>query len=298
MKRLYIFWCVVLSAVGIAGVVAQSDRDLLADIEVTIEIDWSASVLNISLQQPVALEPRSQPAQAYYQTQRFNRLLPLIIEESLAHITYNRDVSAHTRLRSDPRATEALERMAQSAVLISSQYDPSFQNVVAKWRLDLARDIASYFVLHRGPRTLPTSYNWVAADDYSGILIIARDELAIRGASGTQRVRPALSPRVYDEQLRVIIDSQSVAPEVIRSVGALLYARGNDTERIRERVGNNPLVIIAKELTGVRYTDIIVSSTDTERILSRRNNRSLVAQGKIAIVINGVREETRLTLSR
>ncbi len=304
----HLFWRTALVlllslwAIGVTPIMAQRQRNSLEkplslpDINLIIEARWDESSLNFTVRQPLFFDRRSQPAQAYYQTQQFKQLLPLMIEEALGFIRFNDRELASERFFKDPQAPQAVARIAESATLLSSQYDPSFQYVVANYRLDLARHIGAYFVLHDRARELSRNYNWVAGDDYSGILISATEELPIRGSNRRGEAVAALSPRIYDDQLQPVAGFQNVAPEIIRHQGMVGYASASDVTYITERVGKNPLRIIAKELSGIALTDIIIDNQDAVRILSRRHNRQLVAQGKIVIVINGIHEEKQLTI--
>ena len=276
----------------------SAEAENLSDISLIIETRWSESRLIFTVRQPLLFDRRSQPAQAYYQTRQFSQLLPSMVEEALAFIRFNDRELASERFFKDPQASQAVARIAGGATLLSSQYDPSFQYVVANYQLDLARHIGASFVLHNQARELSRSYNWVAGDEYSGILIIATEELPIRGSNRRGRAVAALSPRIYDDQLQVVASFQNVAPEVVRRQGMVGYASVSDMTHITERIGENPLRIIAKELTGIAPTDIIIDNQDAGRILSRHHNRQLVTQGKIVIVINKVNEEKPVAISQ
>ena len=221
-----------------------------------------------------------------------------MVEEALAFIRFNDRELASERFFKDPQASQVAARIAEHATLLSSQYDPDFQYAVASYQLDLARHIGASFVLHRRARELSRRYNWIAGDEYSGILIMATEELPIRGSNLRGRAVAALSPRIYDDQLQLVASFQNVVPEVIRRQGMVGYASVEDVAYIATRVGENPLRIIAKELTGITPTDIIIGNQDADRILSRQHNRQLVAQGKIVIVINQVNEEKQLVISQ
>jgi hypothetical protein len=51
-------------------------------------------------------------------------------------------------------------------------------------------------------------------------------------------------------------------------------------------VGNNPLRIIARGVFGIRPTDPIIDRDDALLIISSENNRRLLREGKVVIVLD------------
>jgi len=51
-------------------------------------------------------------------------------------------------------------------------------------------------------------------------------------------------------------------------------------------LGSNPLRIIAREVFGVNPTDPIIDREDALKILSSENNRRLLMEGRVALVLS------------
>jgi hypothetical protein len=55
-------------------------------------------------------------------------------------------------------------------------------------------------------------------------------------------------------------------------------------------VGSNPLRILAREVFGLNPTDPVIDREDALKILSSENNRRLLREGRVVLVLN----ETKL----
>jgi hypothetical protein len=57
-------------------------------------------------------------------------------------------------------------------------------------------------------------------------------------------------------------------------------------EELAKLVGSNPLRIIARGVFGIRPTDPIIDQDDAFLIISSEDNRRLLREGRVAIVVN------------
>jgi len=124
---------------------------------------------------------------------------------------------------------------------------------------------------------------------YSGVIVYAKGSLPVHGENVEGKAAPALFPRIYDEGMRLVLDRALVAPEVLAAAGpdggVLGYASALGIEA-GERVGGDPMRIMAKELFGDSRCDYVISREDAQRILSAPENRELLRQGKVVVVLD------------
>jgi len=85
----------------------------------------------------------------------------------------------------------------------------------------------------------------------------------------------------------VVVERGMAKPEAIRRWGLIGYAEDDDAESLEARTGDDPLRIMAVAVFGGNRTDAIISREDALRILSDKANRALIAEGRVAIVIDG-----------
>ncbi len=111
---------------------------------------------------------------------------------------------------------------------------------------------------------------------YSGLVVDARG----LGA------RPAMSPRIVDEQGREVYGSSLVGREYAIQQGMAGYAKDLDKARENDRVAGNPLLVKAKDVTGQAGSDIVVSADDAERIRHAAAGSEFLKQCRVMIVLD------------
>jgi hypothetical protein len=116
-------------------------------------------------------------------------------------------------------------------------------------------------------------------------VIYAKGSLPVHGESVEDVARPCLFPRVYDSQMGLVLDRSVELPETLANGGVLGYASAIGVEA-GERVGSDPMRVMALELFGNRRTDYIISRQDALRILSSPVDRELLRQGRVVVVLD------------
>jgi hypothetical protein len=95
---------------------------------------------------------------------------------------------------------------------------------------------------------------------------------------------PALFPKIYDEEMNLIMDKSMCDPDRLRDWGMIAYSDVLDLRRYSYRIGSFPLTLMAKAVFGKNSTDIIISSEAAAEILSKEENRQLLAQARIVVI--------------
>lgn len=118
---------------------------------------------------------------------------------------------------------------------------------------------------------------------YTGIIIDARDKLTSFDGY-TVKVKASLFITVKDSEGRVVFDKNNVYPEIIREKGMVRYSYDINDDH-SDRVGKNPLRIVA-DGTGDRSGSVIVITViDAKRMLSSQVTRDAIQNGRIVVVI-------------
>jgi hypothetical protein len=127
---------------------------------------------------------------------------------------------------------------------------------------------------------------------YTGIVIIAGGELPLHGTGRTARVLPCLFPKIWDSGMNIVYDrTMQAAPESL----TVHYAREDSvfqktpsglSPELRALVGDRPLRILARGVYGIRPTDPVIDAEDALTIISSEENRSLLREGRVVIVLD------------
>jgi len=111
---------------------------------------------------------------------------------------------------------------------------------------------------------------------YTGVVIDAR---------GIQ-ARPAISPRIFDENGKEVYGLARVDLEYMVKNGMSGYARELTVAQSNQRVGANPIKIKAVRTSGTGKSDIIISNEDAQNIRLSVKSASFLNQCKVMIVLD------------
>jgi hypothetical protein len=133
------------------------------------------------------------------------------------------------------------------------------------------------------------------AADYTGIIIVASGELPVHGRRGRLFVEPCLFPKIWDTNMTLVYERNMFDPGLKREKLMVNYTVSENIfratpsgldESLRALVGSNPLRILAREVFGVSPTDPVIDREDALKILSSENNRKLLKEGRILLVLS------------
>jgi hypothetical protein len=139
---------------------------------------------------------------------------------------------------------------------------------------------------------MPMTLNPVSAPAYTGIIIIAAETLPIHGSKNSALIQPCLFPKIWDAEMKLIFERNMFNPGADTMVRYFTTKEIFDTSpsglspAMSAVVGNRPLRIFARGVFGIYPTDPIISQEDALQIISREENRSLLREGRIAIIID------------
>ena len=96
-------------------------------------------------------------------------------------------------------------------------------------------------------------------------------------------VKPALHPKVVDANGRQIYAAAMVAPNALRTHGAVTYVRTVQAAKGLSRLGNKPLVVKVQRL-GKSGADLVVNAPD---VAALKDSGDVLALGRVVIVTGG-----------
>lgn len=99
-------------------------------------------------------------------------------------------------------------------------------------------------------------------------------------------VRPAMSPRILDEQGNEVYGSSFVGREYAIQQGMAGYAKSPEQAAASDRVAGNPLLVEAKAVSGQAKTDIVVADDVARRIRAAASNSEILEQCRVMIVLD------------
>jgi hypothetical protein len=116
----------------------------------------------------------------------------------------------------------------------------------------------------------------VAAVAYTGMVVDAR---------GIQ-ARPAMSPKVFDEDGKEVYGSANVDREYAVQQGMSGYARDLNAAQSNQRVTANPVTIKALRTSGPGKSDLIISNADAQQIRASAENMTFMKKCRVMVVLD------------
>jgi len=167
-----------------------------------------------------------------------------------------------------------------SAVFKSGKLTLSLTNTIA------VPSISGMLLRQRTPYAPPVPIASTASRTYSGIVIDARGKLPVHGEYVKSVVSPCFFPRIWDENMDLIYERDMASFDAARLRGIVLYGETDDIRAYHERIGYDPLYIKAYKVYGKNRTDPVIRSSDALRILTVAQNRALLKEGKVVVILD------------
>lgn len=115
-----------------------------------------------------------------------------------------------------------------------------------------------------------------SAPVYTGLVVDAR---------GVQ-ARPAMAPKIIDENGQDVYGSMNVDREYAVQQGISGYARDLTAAQSNARVTNNPLTVKGLKTQGPGKSDIVISNADATAIRSAADNLTFIKKCRVMIVLD------------
>ncbi|MCL2192749.1 MAG: polymerase [Treponema sp.] len=184
-----------------------------------------------------------------------------------------------------------IENLALQARAVPPALSPRFDRLSASYTIGI-EGISEAFIRHRQPIDVPRTLTPVPAPAFTGIIIIASDMQSVHGREGSALVRPALFPKIWDSQMNLIFERNMLDPNTGAMVRYFcrqgIFAGGPTglSPELTSVVGDRPLRVFARGVFGASPTDPIISREDALQIISTPENRNLLREGRVAIILD------------
>ena len=258
---------------------------------VSVDVDWATHELRVTVERAVSAIGAQGPA-AISETQRsIRRDAPELIVDALADLPFDSYHTVESLVTEQEALIGGLERAARSARAVEATSSPDLQSARVTFVVDLYADLASRLVDRDRAARIDPILGWVATTEYTGIIVYAADDLPVFGTGTIARLEPALFPGIYylrtpQELLYRLVESEHIEPDVLATRGPAAYTDDVQATGLADRIGSNPLRILAIGSFGRRPSDIVISEQDATKILGSSHNASLLAQGRVVIVVH------------
>lgn len=99
-------------------------------------------------------------------------------------------------------------------------------------------------------------------------------------------VRPAMAPKVLDENGQEVYGSRFVSRDWAVQIGMVGYDKDLNRARTNERVTNNPLVVKAIRAAGANKADVVISNADASTIHAASSTQSFLDKCRVMFIVD------------
>jgi hypothetical protein len=186
------------------------------------------------------------------------------------------------------------ENLALGARMVPHALSPDLRNLSAAYSVSLA-GLSAELIRHHRPAEIPRTLSPVPAPAYTGIIIIANGELPVHGKKSAARPAPCLFPKIWDTEMNLIYERNMLEPRNNQNLSMVRYVPAETIFRpgpsglsaeLAALTGPRPLRILARGVFGERPTDPIIDRADALLIISSEENRRLLREGRVVIVLD------------
>jgi hypothetical protein len=185
------------------------------------------------------------------------------------------------------------ENFALRAKAVPPALSPDLRALSASYTLSIA-GISAALVRHNRPTEITRTLNPAAAPSYTGIIIIASEPLPIHGSQGGSAaalLKPCIFPKIWDTSMNLIFERTMLERKdttMVRYAPAQsIFNTGPSglSTDISAFVGDKPLRIFARGVFGIQPTDPVIDQEDALLIISTEENRRLLREGRVLIIL-------------
>ena len=260
--------------------------------DVSSSLDWSRGEFTAQTSFNLAQAGLRLPAGRLMAEETLQRAWPGLFRPHILSLRVDSDSTIETLVERGELSLRDLDNISLGARITPPSLSADMTSMIGRYTVQLDR-IASLLNRHRRAIEPPRPLVPVHAANHTGIIIIADRELPIRGRNARALVEPCLFPKIWDTNMTLIYDRNMVTP-----AGGRLMVRYAAPENIfrptpsglegelAALVGPRPLRILAREVFGIFPTDPVIDRNDALQILSSENNRRLLREGRVVIVLN------------
>ncbi len=248
-------------------------------------VDWSASELVIRTTRRVETEGTNAPIAVHLTEREADYSLPQLLHTALRGLQRDTVDTVGSATEDLPTIAAEITRLVPDVQRSSSRRNRDLSELTVEYRLPLFPAATGLFGLHEVASPLPRNLQRVPSREFTGILVYVADPLPVHGTNRVEHLHGALFARIHDTEMNTVLEPGMLDPDHLRRWGPVGYGTDPDATAYVERIGADPLRILARGVFGTTPTDVLISPTDAARILGHPANQELLRQGRVVFIV-------------
>lgn len=252
-------------------------------------LDWSSYALEATISLDVQKAGLRLPSGRSQAASMIRDEAPRLLLGELLSLKVDSRRSLAEAIASGDVNLEDVTDLLEAPLAVKSSFSEDFRAFTSDYSVSLL-GILSLLVKHTRAQARPAALDYRPTKDYTGIVVYVSGELPVHGEFKQAAFSPAIFPRIWDDRMNLVLERNMVDPAAARSGGIVAYRQKDDPFLIEDRVGGEPLRLLAIGVFGSNRCDLVISSEDALLIQTSEKNRALLAAGKVVIVVDKASE--------
>jgi hypothetical protein len=256
------------------------------------EILWGEGKLIIDITGQLSPESNVLPENRLKAERAIDRSLATRLREQIFNLQLNSRFSVQEWIEARPDLFRALEQFRNTALKEYTTTGEDAQTLTVRYSLEIFPSFIELFVNHQEENPVPKTLRWQATRAFSGLVVFVPRPLRKWGEAPREATLvQALFPRIYYQkdgpggEIALLWSVEMLKAPYLNRWGMVAYQEGFAEETYLERIGTDPMRIMARHLYGTSPTDVLIDEDDALKILSSPQNRVLLSEGRVLFLL-------------
>ena len=276
-----IFMIPTLALLAVLGLQAEA-----SDTAFTAKVDWLKDEFVLKVETQTPRSGFNAPTADLAAQRKIEQTLPRLFQEAVADVLVDSVSRVGDLLARDPSLAVELLDVGGRAKRGLPAPSSDLGKVFTTYAYPLHETLGAALRSHGNPSMVPKKLSWEPSANFSGLVIFAKGDLPIHGERRDGKLVPCLFPKIFDENMNPVLFPDMTNPDYLRRWGSLAYAVSFDEKAWDSRIGKTPLRILARGLYGKNPTDLKIHPQDAAKLLANANNRKILAEGRVLVIID------------
>jgi len=283
MKKLIFLTLIFFSVMGVFG---QEKTEISGSVE------WDTLRVNAAVSLNLAQAGLKLPAGRTRGETLLNSNYSSLIEPHLLNLQVDSSTTIADLVNSGELSLARFETISHKGNSSSPALSPDMKNITKSVIIPLS-NISAELLSHNRASPVLRTLTPISTARYTGIIIIAVEELPVHGMNRTAMPVPCLFPKIWDSDMNLIYDRNMLEPQfegtMVRYSSSQNIFQKNPSglsEELQKVVGDRPLRVFAQGVFGIKPTDLVIERSDAMTIISSEENRRLLSQGKVVFILD------------
>ncbi|MBN2535610.1 MAG: hypothetical protein JXB88_22220 [Spirochaetales bacterium] len=257
-------------------------------ITINRDIDWGNAILHLNIIKQIDLQKEFAPDMKYLVEREIKDRLPDIFLHSILDLNVDSAHSINDIIKDKMEGIRLIKGPGLNGKNEGAYLSNDLKTIHIHYSFPIFTEngLVPLFINHEYPNSLDHELGFIPAREYTGLLIYAKGLYTSYGTNKQAYVEPALFPVLYDEETDVVLEKQMCYPEYLKKWGMAAYSDSLEETPFLKRIGLYPLRVMAYQVFGRHHCDLILPQEAVKRLLCCENNRRMLKEGRILIIID------------